>query len=143
MNLTAQILGQCVTKTQALRLLEDWEDLVRGNLFGGKKNTEIPKGLTKENYREEFGKAKAELAKVEPLYLYLPIELEEKELKKIVVKLREDYGKNFLLEPKFQGDLIGGCAMSYNGIYKDYSLHNKIVQNREKIRELMNKLLWK
>ncbi len=129
MDLTAQILSTCFTKTAALRDLSDLEDEAR------KKPA--------KNQEEIFTKAKAEIAAIEPLHLLLPRELPDGELEKIVGKLRKSYGPNFLVEIKFQGDLIGGCTMSYKGIYKDYSLHNKIVQNREKIREIMNKLLWK
>jgi hypothetical protein len=132
MSLSAQILAQCYTKTQALRLLEEWEDMVRGNLFGGKDNKLPVESLTQKNYKEEFDKARKEISLIEPLYIYVPRELTDNDLKKIVAKLP----KGFLVEIKFQGDLVGGCALSYKGVYKDYSLKKKIQDFRGEILNL-------
>ncbi len=112
MDLIAQILTQSYTKTQALRALSDLEDKAR------KKPA--------KDQEEIFAKAKAEIVAIEPLHLFLPRGLPDGELEKIVGKLRKSYGPKFLVEIKFQGDLIGGCAMSYKGVYKDYSIKNKL-----------------
>ncbi len=44
-------------------------------------------------------------------------------------------GYNYVLEPSFDGNLIGGCAYSYNGIYRDTSIRARIEQNKQAILE--------
>lgn len=117
MNLAAQILSDCITKTAATRALCSVEDQVRARKVDQK----------------EFDAARATIEAIEPLYLYLACDLPQEEVTKIAQKLRKDYGKDFLIETKVQPELIGGCAMSYKGVYKDYSLKGKIQNLKFKI----------
>ncbi len=114
-DLSAQILSSCITKTAALRELSSVEDQVRSRKIKA----------------EDYNAARDEIKAIEPLYFYLPFELPEEEILKISSKLRRDYGKQFLIETRVDPQLLGGCALSYKGVYKDYSLKDRL--NKTKI----------
>ncbi|MCL4398032.1 F0F1 ATP synthase subunit delta [Patescibacteria group bacterium] len=125
MSLVSQILTTCLTKSAALRELSSVEDQVRARKVS----------------REDFDKAREEIKTIEPLYLYLPAQVPEENLQSIVGKLRRDYGDRFLIEIKIDPALLGGCALSYKGIYKDYSLKAKLEKNREALKKEFDKFL--
>lgn len=65
--------------------------------------------------------------------LYVPFSLPEKEQSELGSWFKKNLGEEALYEPLFDPNLIGGCALSFKGIYREYSLRQKIVENREKI----------
>lgn len=109
-SLTTQILSSAFTKSAALVALADAEDKVR----------------SRELSENEYTAAKTAINAIEPLHLELAIELNEKQLKELVTKLRGDYGENFLVETTTSPELIGGARVSYKGVLKDYSVRNNI-----------------
>lgn len=109
-NLVSQILSTNFTKSAALVALSDAEDKVR----------------SRELSEDEYTAAKTAINAIEPLHLELAIELNEKQLKELVTKLRGDYGENFLVETTTSPELIGGARVSYKGVLKDYSVRNNI-----------------
>ncbi len=68
-----------------------------------------------------------------PIIIYLPIELPEPNQLELGQWLKTNVGPQSLYEISFNGELIGGCAISYNGTYRDYSLRAKINNNKEAI----------
>ena len=95
-----------------MRQLSDVEDQVRSRKIAVK----------------DYEAAREEIKAIEPLHLTLPFELPDTELQIISNKLRQDYGPRFLIETKIDPALLGGCTMSYKGVYKDYSIKNKLKQ---------------
>ncbi|MFA5932487.1 MAG: F0F1 ATP synthase subunit delta [Microgenomates group bacterium] len=93
----------------------------------------IIKGITPQNVYSVFDKTEADIKAVEPLVLYLPYDLPGEEITQIGRMLRKDYGPKFLIEVTIDPNLIAGCALSYKGIYKDYSVKQRISDNKEAI----------
>lgn len=100
-----------------------------------KVNKKALEDITNKNVYAVFDKAESELKAVEPLVLYLPYELPEEEMTAIGLRLRRDYGENFLMEVTIDPNLIAGCALSFKGIYKDYSVKQRIADNKQAILE--------
>lgn len=89
--------------------------------------------FNKKNLYQSFQAAEEEIKKIQPLIVYVPFELPEAEAAKIGQNLRQDYGSNFMMEVKLDPSLIAGVSLTWNGIYKDYSLRKRITDNREVI----------
>lgn len=70
-------------------------------------------------------------------FVFLPTEAQ---LKEIGTYLREGLkNPRLVFDLKIDPNLIGGCALAYNGVYKDYSLKGKISANKEKLVEEFRK----
>jgi len=89
--------------------------------------------ITPQNIYATFETLEKDIKTIEPLILYLPYELPDEEISQIGTKLRADYGNKFLIEVNIDPNLIAGCALSFKGIYKDYSIKQKIADNKQQI----------
>lgn len=69
--------------------------------------------------------------------LYIPFEIPEVEIKKLGVWFKQNLGNNSLFEIEFDSNLIGGCAISYNGIYRDYSIKQRIDDNKKRVLDIL------
>lgn len=152
MTLLDYILSDTYTQTDALRRLRLIKYLALQKLFGSSKEKEeeiSPEDsawlstqdktlalLTRENVYEETEAVTDKILSINPLVVYLPFELLYQEVQKLGRRLRTTYGKNFLVEVKIDPNLIAGCALVWNGIYKDYSLRQKIQEQKEKILQV-------
>lgn len=100
-----------------------------------KLDKKVLEAITAQNVYAVLDKTEADLKAIEPLVLYLPYELPPDEVAAIGARLRSDYGPKFLMEITIDPNLIAGCAISYKGIYKDYSVKQRIVDNKQAILE--------
>lgn len=144
-----QILANTYTQADALRRIGILKDAVMGKLFGSEKiaSAQIPQNIysyfTQKNAYKLFDEIITEIKKITPLVVYLPFEIPEQELINLGIYLRKDYGKNFLIEVKYDPSLIAGTALIWNGIYKDYSIRQKIADNHEVIIEMLKDYMHK
>lgn len=83
------------------------------------------------------------IKKITPLIIYLPFEIPQGEVVRVGMKLRQDYGKHFLVEFRIDPNLIAGPAFVWNSIYKDYSVRSRIEQNRQQILDIIKGYLEK
>lgn len=97
--------------------------------------------INKENLYQIFTDMEKTILELKYLIIYLTFEINEQEIEKLGNYLRQSYGQNFLYETSFDPDLIGGCALSWNGNYKDYSLRSKINDNKQTVLESLRKVL--
>ena len=65
--------------------------------------------------------------------IFIPFELPEEGMAALGQRMRRLFGKNFLAEIKLDPNLLAGAALVWDGVYKDYSLREKIEDNRERI----------
>ncbi len=163
-DLLEQILAETYTQTEALQRLRVLRELIFLQLFGeGEKKTidapitppvqqtgwmasfdrQIFKTFTKDNVYKIFNEIEAEIKKIRPLVVFVPFELPEIGITAIGQYLRKNFGKNFLFETKIDPAIIAGTALVWNGIYKDYSVRQKIIENRKQILEMMKGYLKK
>lgn len=96
---------------------------------------ELLTAFNNNNFSRLISDIELSISKIEMLTLYLPFETEDEVLKQIGVKSRELFGQNFLLDIKYNPQLIAGCALSWKGLYKDYSVHAKINERRQLIAQ--------
>lgn len=68
--------------------------------------------------------------------VYLPFEIPEPEIEKLGLWFK-NISPLQLIEIKYDGGLIGGVALSYKGIYKDFSLRERMKKNQTKIIETL------
>jgi hypothetical protein len=91
--------------------------------------------FNKTNVYQILAEAEKYLDNLKPLVIYLPIIIPSTELTAVGKKLRADYGHNYIFELKFDPNLIAGCALVWNGVYKDYSLRSSIELKKKQILE--------
>lgn len=97
--------------------------------------------FNKDNFSKLISDIELSLSKIQMLTVYLPFEANDDALKEIGVRSRQLYGANFLLDIKYNPELIAGCALSWKGIYKDYSLHARIEERKQVIGASFKKFI--
>lgn len=98
------------------------------------------KNFTKLNSQKQVEGLRAQLNKLEPLIIYLPVEAPDQEIDKIGVWLRKNTSQ-VIFDTKLNPSLMGGAAISIKGALKDYSLKPKIEAQKEKILSTMKGFL--
>lgn len=152
MDIITILIKDIYTKSEVQQKLRAVTDYFNLTLYGSGRGSETPpdeaiaplvsKLLPKkdkkaiENLKDNLPKAVKTLEQIPPVVLYLPFELPEANLKEIALSLRAIL-PNALLEIKYSTFLIAGCALSYRGIYKDYSIKAKLGEKREEIEKLL------
>lgn len=97
--------------------------------------------FNKDNLTQNLSSLSSKINSTSILTLYLPIDVSDEILDQIGNKVRQNFGANFLIDIKYNPILIAGCALSWKGIYKDYSLHSKIAERRLAILQSFKKFL--
>ena len=97
--------------------------------------------INQQNIYSIFDQLEKDIKAIEPLMIHLPYELPAEQIAKIGQKLREDYNNKFLLDIQINPALIAGAALSYRGIYRDYSVRQSISDQREAILATFRKYI--
>lgn len=97
--------------------------------------------FTKDNLYQKFQEMEEVVAKLPILIIYLPFETTDAANLQIGSYLRKAYNRIILLDPKLDPKLLAGCALVWNGVYKDYSLRIKIEERKGEILESFKKFL--
>ncbi len=80
------------------------------------------------------------ISNLNPLTIYFVFVPEEKQIEEVGKWLRQNLKNDRLIfNVKIDPALIGGCAIVYNGVYKDYSLKEKISKNKNLLIEEFRK----
>jgi len=156
-NLLNIILETTYTLSQYKKRVKVLNSYLSGKFFQAIKNTEnlnleeskwlenLPKefldSFNKDNLSTLMTNLNSQIDKTPILTLYLPFEAQDEVLDQIGQKVRNTFGANFLIDIKYNPSLIAGCGLSWKGIYKDYSLHQKITERRLPILQSFKKFL--
>lgn len=97
--------------------------------------------FNKDNVNKIFTDIDAYIRQLKPLIIYLPFESTDEANTQIGLTLRKNFTGHKIFDLKFDPKLIAGCALSLNGVYKDYSLRVKIENEKGKILESFKKFL--
>lgn len=97
--------------------------------------------FNKDNLYPIFAELEKTISQFSPLYLYLPFESDNQANSQIGLFLQKVFGRSILFEVKYDPSLIVGCALSWQGIYRDYSLRAKIEERKGEILENFKKFL--
>lgn len=97
-------------------------------------------GVTSNNFPKIFKRMEAFVSQGSVLTIYFVFLPDENQIKEIGQFLRKSLDKpDLVFDVKVDPSLIGGCAIVYKGVYKDYSLKAKINANKEKLVEQFRK----
>ena len=97
--------------------------------------------FNKDNLSEIIEGLETQINKFDVLTVFRPFDTTDDGLTQLGIHARNTFGKVLLLDIKYNPLLIAGCAMSWKGIYKDYSLHSKIQERKQTIIENFKKFL--
>lgn len=161
-TLLEYILQDTFTKTFALKKVIALKDYLLTKIFSSPKQTSEENNITEDpeitiwvanldpavyswinpqNIYEIFENLEKSIKAIEPLMLYLPHEIPLAYITEIGQKLRADYGKSFLMDIHIDPNLIAGPALSYRGFYRDYSVKQKIMDNRQEVLSTFRKYI--
>ncbi|MBI2039902.1 hypothetical protein HYT18_02420 [Candidatus Microgenomates bacterium] len=149
------ILKDTYTLTLLKHRLRVLKNYLLNQLFTASKVSLNPEDLTwlnslgpafyqqfnKDNVEEIFSRLEAEIKKEQLLYLYLPFVAGNQVVSQIGGQIRHIFEKVVLFEIRFDPSLIAGCAISWKGVYRDYSLRAKIDQRKGEILQSFKKFL--
>jgi hypothetical protein len=97
--------------------------------------------FNKENLSQTLASLTTQVATLPTITIYLAFEATDEALEQIGLKARSVFGENYLLDIKYNPSLIAGCSLSFKGRLKDYSLHAKILENKQAILDSFKKFL--
>lgn len=98
--------------------------------------------FTRENVYQLLSSLQTQVNQMTSLIIYLPFEANDEVLSQIGSFSRTTFGKpDLIFEAKFDPKLIAGCALSWKGIYKDYSLKAQIEERKAEVLESFKKFL--
>jgi hypothetical protein len=70
--------------------------------------------------------------------VYIPFDPTYDDVVKLGVWFRDEVDKTIIMELHVEPRLLGGCAFSYKGIYKEYSLMYYLKKKRQDISQMLN-----
>ena len=92
------------------------------------------KQFNKDNLYTIFNQLEAQITSLKPLIIYLPFESDDNIALQIASFARTKFNnQNICLDVKYDPNLIAGCALVWNGVYKDYSLRSKIEEKKAEV----------
>lgn len=97
--------------------------------------------FNKDNVNPIFESIEKSLSQTNILNIYLPFETNSQINSSLGQNLRKLFDRIILLDVKFDPNLIAGCALSWQGIYRDYSLRKRIEDNKAQIMAGFKKYL--
>lgn len=97
--------------------------------------TDFFKVFTKDDFEEVFDKLDKQISEISPLVIYFAFDPGPSQTILIGAWLRQNMGKSFIFDIKLDYSLIGGCAFVWHGVYKDYSVKSKLIENKQKLIE--------
>ena len=103
--------------------------------------SEIYQKFTKDNVYKIFEDLEKAVTKKQVLTIYLTFEPDDAAISQISTFARKNFGESLLLDTKLDPNLIAGAALSWKGVYRDYSLRAKIDQRKGEILESFKKFL--
>lgn len=87
----------------------------------------------KNNITQSIAELEKKMSQLQPLTVYLPFEANEEAIKLIGGMARKLFNPKLFLDIKYDPMLLAGCALSWKGIYKDYSLKKRIDERKIEI----------
>lgn len=97
--------------------------------------------FNKDNVYSEFSSLEQESSKLKILTIYITFEADDDSLRQTGIFARKMFGSSMLLDIKLNPNLIGGAALVWKGVYRDYSVLSKIEAKKAEILESFKKFL--
>lgn len=97
--------------------------------------------FTSDNISTIFLEIEAEIQKLPILTIFISIEATEGVIEQIGSFVKNNFSSFKLIETKYDPNLIAGCALSWNGVYRDYSLRARVEEKKMEILQGFKKYL--
>ncbi len=97
--------------------------------------------FNKDNVYQIFSDLDKEIAKLPILTICLTFEPDDTTLSNLGTFTRKMFGPSFMLDIKLEPRLIAGAALIWKGVYKDYSLRQRIEEKKIEISQSFKKFL--
>lgn len=155
-QILATILNTTYTLTQLKHRVKVLKSFLETQLFTNKHQQELNnedlawltslggdfyKQFNKDNIYKKFSEIDKKVAEFSPLLIYLPFETNNQVISEIGQYLRSNFKFVYLFDAKFDSRLIAGCALSWKGVLRDYSLRSRIDQRKEEVLRSFKKFL--
>lgn len=116
--------------------------LDEARMWANSFNEKLLDEINQDNFRQIFNSNDKFISEASSLSIYFVFVPDEKQIEEIGQWLRKSLNNQKLIfSVKVDPSLIGGCAIAYKGVYKDYSLRAKIGANKEKLVEEFRRYL--
>ncbi|MBI4009338.1 F0F1 ATP synthase subunit delta [Candidatus Roizmanbacteria bacterium] len=89
--------------------------------------------FNKNNVYKLFNDLENQIKKLPTLTIYLTFETDDQTLSQIGEFIRETLNPSLMLDVKLDPSLIAGAALSWKGVYRDYSLRAKLEEKKGEI----------
>lgn len=97
--------------------------------------------LNPSNYYKILNNIIKDINNLPTITIYIPFALPPREAEKLGRWLRENVHPQVMLELRLDPTVIGGCALAWQGRYKDYSLRRLFKKRRGEILEIIRKVI--
>lgn len=88
-------------------------------------------GITEDNLSKTIALLEQREKEIKPLIVFLAITPAQTEIEALGKRIRADFGQNLLIELRLDPMLIAGAAIASKGMYKDYSLRQRLKDNHD------------
>lgn len=95
--------------------------------------TEFYQQFTPTTIYQVMTQLEKDLKSIKPLTIYIAFDLPNTEAARLGKWIRKTFHPQMVFETRIDPSLLAGCALSWNGIYHDYSLRSQIEQNKSRI----------
>lgn len=152
------ILNTLLKDTYTISLLKHRLRILKSNLlrkfFGGEAPEQLSaqeldwlnslpssfyQKFNKDNVYQIFDALEVKINSMPVLLIYIPFEADNQAIYQIGMTLRKSFTTLSLFEIKINPALIAGCALSFQGIYRDYSIRAKIEEKKTAILESLKR----
>lgn len=147
--LLTKLLEKNYTKQELIGKLRTLREFLERKYFSGvsevsrkdlrELDDKFINAFNKKNAYLLLKKIEADLNTIEPIHLYLPIEVKDAELEKLGTWFKKNVSKMAILELHLDQALTLGCAVAYKGVYRDFSLKYYIKSYRKEIAAILDK----
>lgn len=159
-SLFSPILRTCFTKTEFYRRINILRDFLEAKFFMGETHS-LQDWLYARHTPEEdmnvllsWGKPFYDSFTADTMYqlitdctnavgnlpiltIYLPFTPADREKVTIGLWCRKNVDPRCILDIRSDPSLVAGCTLSWNGVYRDYSLHSFIESTRDGVKKLI------
>lgn len=97
--------------------------------------------FNQKNIYEILTETEDKIKKLAPLIIYLPFPVNDQSEVQIGSYMRKLFPNIYLFDPKFDPNLIAGCAFSWKGVLKDYSLRARVEEKKAEVLSGFKKYL--
>lgn len=96
------------------------------------------KGFTQKGFYKAIDGLRKDVDSLPAVSLFVPFDAPEEEVEKLGKWCRDHVDKKAILDVRQEPSLGLGCAIAWNGMYRDFSLHHYLSKNKGAVMEVIN-----